>query len=584
VGRLADFLEERTGLASAWRASLERPLPGGARFAYATCAAVAALIGLELVTGLVLSLHYSPGVATAWASVVFFEERIRAGKLVRGLHAFGASALVIALLVHYARVVLEGGYKKPRELTWAAGIAIVLVLAGFAITGTLLPFDQNAYWATRVRMGYAGATPLVGRTLAGVAQGGEDVGNLTLARFYAIHAVLLPGALLALAALRSRLKARHGETPAPSVPETAPATAWYPAQAARNWLVAALVVVGLLAFVHHMGGAPLEGPADPASDYEPRPEWYFLPLFQLVKYFPPQVAFLGTEVVPAALVLALLALPFVDKGESRAPSKRLPALAIAFGPLVLAALLASIAVQHDADNRHLHDNQRKSLEDARDARKLFLANGGIPPEGPLELYEQDPLRVGKRVFQERCAACHSFDGRPMKGPGLGGYLSNAWLGRVIRTPDDPALFGKLDRMHQTDGKPQEIAALVDFVRALESDAAARAMGEARLAAARKVWDEKQCACCHECKAPVGQRGGSRGGGRGGDESDDGSDDDGPNLAGYGSEAWLTDFLKKPDDARFYGKANKMPAYADKLSARELAAVVAYLKNLSKEEN
>jgi ubiquinol-cytochrome c reductase cytochrome b subunit len=558
VGRALDFLESRAGLRSSARAFLDAPVPGGASFGRATGGALALLIALQLLTGLVLALYYSPSVTTAWASVVFLEERISAGRLVRGLHAFGASAIVLAFLARYLVVIGRGEYKKPREVTWAVFLLIGVVLAAISVSGTVLPFDQNAYWATRVRMGYARMTPGVGSTLHAVAQGGEDVGNLTLAHFYTLHAVVLPAILVALGAWLWKLRRREALTVEPA---DGPVARFWPGQALRTLVLFAGALAVLVAVVHHTGGAPLDGPADPAGEYEARPEWYFLPLFQLVKLLPSGLAFVGTEVVPVALVLALVALPFLDRGPSRGR-----ALAIGLAPVLGALGLGLLAAVNDSGNVSLHESQAQAAKDAADARALFRKNDGVPPEGPLALYELDPIRVGRIAFKEHCASCHSLTGRPgMKGPDLGHYLSPAWLATVIRTPNAPTLWGKADKMGAIDLTPQEVALLVDYTRSLESPEAAKAFDAKRLAEGAKLFRTRDCTDCHETS---GKKAGSA-----------------PNLGGYGSDEWLLEFLKKPTAPRFYlEKNNKMPAFADKMTEAELKAVVVYLRTLSRGED
>ena len=281
-----------------------------------------------------------------------------------------------------------------------------------------------------------------------------------------------------------------------------------------------------------------------------------MPLFQLVKLFPPALAFLGTEVIPAGVFLALVALPFVDRegGKSRAP-----ALVVALGPLLAAIGLGGRAAMNDAGNEHLRASQKAAAQDAADARELFRKNGGVPPEGPLALFELDPVRVGKRVFRDHCAACHSLDARPdQKGPDLGHYLTPGWLTEVIRAPDSPRFWGIHDTMGRASATPTDLAALVDFVRSLESPTAAAGVGKARVEKGKPLFGEKDCTLCHEVE-------GTKSG-------------DGPNLAGYGSDEWLEAYIKNPKAPRFLGKKSRMTAFEDKLAAAEIKGVIAYLRS------
>jgi ubiquinol-cytochrome c reductase cytochrome b subunit len=515
-------------------------------------------VALQFLTGFVMALHYSPSVATAWASVVFLEERIQGGRFIRGLHAWGASAIVLLLVVHFVRTAWTGAYRKPRQLTWGLGLGLALVVFVFAHTGYLLPWDQKGYWATKVATGIAGATPVVGSTLQRVAVGGEDYGNLTLTRFYAVHVILLPATLVFL--LAAHLWAHRKNRP-PVDP------------AARLVHLAAFVAIalGFAAFVHHAGGAPLEAPADPTGGFEPRPEWYFLPLYQLLKFFPGRLEFVGSEVIPGAVFLVLLALPWIDRSGDAGARKRLPVLALAFAPFLVALLFGFLSVNEDANSAELKEHRKQEAADARLARTLFRENGGVPPEGPLALMDHYPPRLGQRLFKERCASCHALDGSPAgKGPDLTGYLSRRWLVDVIRDPGDKRLFGQgefKESMGACDAKPDELAAMAAFVQSLESPG--QASSEVQRGA--KLFEDQQCSCCHSCKATPAARTGGRGSSSSGDE--------GPNLVGYGSEEWLVSFMRRPGDGRFYGKANKMPAFEDKLTQEELHALAVFMRAL-----
>ncbi len=500
------------------------------------------LIVLQALSGFVLALHYAPSATTAWASIVFFEERIRGGMFIRGLHAWGASAVVLGVLLHFAVTAARRRFRAPHEKTWALGLLLGLLVLAFAHTGYLLPWDQKGYWSTKVATGIAGATPVVGGSLQRLALGGEDPGNLTLTRFYAVHVILLPFLLLGVLAahlklVRANLASEPGPAPAP----------YWPRQAFRD-LLALLAAASVLAWLAWRPGPSLEAPADPASDFQPRPEWYFLPLYQLLKSYPGDLEFVGSEVIPGIILAALVALPWIDRRSPRL------ALAVAFGPLLVAVLLGAQAAMLDASHADLQRHRAAEAKDAALARELFKKNGGAPPEGPLVLLDRHPPRLGARVYKERCASCHT--GRGQKGPDLEGYLSRRWLEEVIRDP--AALFGKLDTMGKTDGKPAEIAALAVYVQSLESEERARALPVAQVEKGKLLFEMMDCGTCHEVKPGA-------------------PSDCAPNLAGYGSEDWLVRFVKNPK--LFYGEHDKMPAFEKKLTEAEIRAVAVFLRSL-----
>src|SRR5690606_22842817 len=140
----------------------DEPIPGGPSFAYVFGSVLAFCLVLQAVTGVVLALYYSPSATDAWASVAYVEDQVSMGWFVRGLHHHGASAMVIVAGLHVVQVALFGAYKRPRELTWWVGIALLGLVLAFALTGYLLPWDQTGYWATQVATGIAGLAPLAG--------------------------------------------------------------------------------------------------------------------------------------------------------------------------------------------------------------------------------------------------------------------------------------------------------------------------------------------------------------------------------------------------------------------------------------
>jgi ubiquinol-cytochrome c reductase cytochrome b subunit len=310
------WLDDRTGFRNASAHLLDEPLPAGTGWWFTLGSVLLFGLGVQFVTGIALALSYAPTPDHAWDSVQYIDSEVRGGRLVRGLHHWGSSVVVIAAALHLIRVVAFASYRKPRELNWIVGLMLLQVILAFGLTGYLLPWDQRAYWATVVSINISKLTPVAGEWIASLLQGGSEVGALTLTRWYAAHAIVLPVILVSLVAVHLYLLRRHGVSGPVDVQPGEPRP-FFPYQAARDLTMAALVGVGLVALAWN--GAPdLESPADPAaSDYVPRPEWYFLGLFQLLKYFPGRLEVVGAIGVPG-LVMALLALlPWLDRGRSR---------------------------------------------------------------------------------------------------------------------------------------------------------------------------------------------------------------------------------------------------------------------------
>src|SRR5688572_14508846 len=242
------------------------------------------LLAVQLVTGIVLTFYYVPSPEFAYDSVRYIMERVTFGPVLRGLHFFGASFIVVAAIIHMLRVVALGSYKKPREVTWITGVVLLLVIMAFSLSGYLLPWDQKAYWATTVTINIAKSGPF-GEYVGGLLTGGETLGALTLLRWYSAHVFLLPAALIGFVVAHLYLMRRHGIS-GPITPVAGPSMPFYPYHAVKDTIAIAVVFSLLITFAV-MFPAPLDQIADPADDnYVPRPEWYFLSLFQLLKYFP----------------------------------------------------------------------------------------------------------------------------------------------------------------------------------------------------------------------------------------------------------------------------------------------------------
>jgi len=203
------WLNERTGFKDASRVVLDRKIPRTG-WAYTLGSATLFVAVLQIVTGILLSVYYVPTPDHAWNSVNYIQNQVWFGWLIRGLHHYGASAMVILIGLHMVRVVIYGAYKYPREVTWLTGVVLLIVTMAFAFTGYLLPWDQKAYWATTVGTQFVRTTPIVGDWLLAVVQGGPTLSAVTLARFYGTHIWILPTVLLLMVVIHLYLVIRLG--------------------------------------------------------------------------------------------------------------------------------------------------------------------------------------------------------------------------------------------------------------------------------------------------------------------------------------------------------------------------------------
>ena len=207
--RLAVWLDERLGWRGVWEAIFLRKIPK-VNWAYTLGSATLFVALLQMVTGILLTIYYVPTPDYAYDTVQFITHDVNAGWLIRGLHHYGASALILLSVLHMARVVIYGSYKFPREVTWLSGVFLLLVTFGFGFTGYLLPWDQKAYWATTVGTSIVGITPGIGDWLLRVLRGGQQLSEVSLARFYGVHVWFLPASLLLLIIIHMYLVIRNG--------------------------------------------------------------------------------------------------------------------------------------------------------------------------------------------------------------------------------------------------------------------------------------------------------------------------------------------------------------------------------------
>jgi menaquinol-cytochrome c reductase cytochrome b subunit len=216
-----DWIEERSGIVGGLRYFLFRNVPGDTSWWHTLGSATLTAFLVQLVTGVILAMYYKPSPAEAHSSIEHIQHDLWGGWLVRGMHKWGASVFIILMFLHMGRVFLFGAYKYPRELNWIVGVLILATGLFEGLTGYLLPFDQTAYWATVVAVNINGTAPFVGPYLATILRGGAEIGPDTLARFYSIHMLLVPGALIGLIGLHLYLIVRLGVTSPPWSKEAA---------------------------------------------------------------------------------------------------------------------------------------------------------------------------------------------------------------------------------------------------------------------------------------------------------------------------------------------------------------------------
>ena len=559
ASKIADWFDDRTGYRALVSSALDEEIEGGARWAYVFGSGLAVIFSIQVVTGLLLMATYTPSVEGAWASVFYLQHKVTGGWFIRGLHHYGAQAMIVVLGLHLLQVSIYGAYRAPREVTWWIGLGLMQVVIGLGLTGYLLPWDMKGYWATKVATNIAGTLPVLGPSIQTLMVGGADYGQSTLTRFYVLHVGVLPLSLVALVVAHIALFRRHGATP-PARADLSKKGAFYPDQLFRDVAFAVLVLgaVAILTTVLH--GAHLDAPADPSVDYPPRPEWYFLSIFQLLKYLPGSMELLGTVVLPGLAGLFLFVLPFLDRGESRRVGKRLPWLA----PILLGAagVIALTAMAYNDDANDAAFQQAQAASKVRAERAIALAKKGIPPGGPLEMLRQDPLTRGADVYARHCQSCHVLDGRgDREAPDHTGFGSRKWVLGLLHDPQGDRYFGmtEIDEMKSMEELGDaKLKAVTEFLFAQGHEPQDPPYDKALAQQGHEVFKE-ECMDCHLY------------------QGDGAYTFDAPDMTGYASRTWIWRQVHNPDAETQYGELNEMPGFADELSEHDISMVSAFLR-------
>jgi cytochrome b6 len=281
------------------------------------------LFAVQVGTGILLLFYYRPSAEEAYESVQFLMAEVEFGWLIRSIHAWAANLMVFTLFVHLFSVLLLKAYRPPRELTWVSGVALMGLAMAFGFTGYLLPWNELAYFATKVGTEITGAVPVMGRFLLRLLRGGDEVTGATLTRFYGIHVAVLPALTTLLVGLHLFLVQRHGMSTPLGVARTPrrvmPFVPNFLLRDIVGWLVALAILAALAAFMP----AELGKKADPfaAAPIGIKPEWYFMFMFQTLKYLPAHIAGIEGEILGIIGFglggLFLLLMPFLDRRAAR---------------------------------------------------------------------------------------------------------------------------------------------------------------------------------------------------------------------------------------------------------------------------
>lgn len=475
--RLHHWLDSRTGIETAVRNFLYENIPASSGWHQVFGSVVLFLFLTQAFTGALLAFNYAPTPGDAYNSLRYILAEVTAGHLMRGLHHWGASMMIVVVVLHMTQVFLYGAYKRPREATWMVGVVLLVLTLAFGLTGYLLPWDNRAYWGTVVATQIASQAPVVGPYLVRLLGGQGAVGVVTFARFYGLHVLLLPPATLLLIAVHVYLVRKHGVAPEPG-DEVRPMKKLFPEQVFRD-TVAIFIAFVILFVMAAAVRVPLEQLADPTdTTYIPRPEWYFLFLFQTLKLFEGPLEVVGSVVLPALAMLALVLVPFIDRGRMRKVTERTFAGAV----VVLAAIgwtgLTALAIA---------TTPRPAIAEQIDFSQ---------PTDWLQLSPVEMAGIG-HFRQENCVSCHTVgDGKPKIGPDLaaGTRKSAAWMIQHFKRPSAMVPGTAMPPIQLSDAQLNTLAAFLLKLNPRNAEGLQSAPDFAVQGA--MIYQNSQCGSCH----------------------------------------------------------------------------------------
>jgi ubiquinol-cytochrome c reductase cytochrome b subunit len=470
--RFINWLDRRTGIHSLLHEALDEPVPGGASWAYVFGSGLLFLFMSQVITGIFLALYYVPSADHAHTVVSYIVKEVSSGSFIRSIHAYGSSGIIILLVLHIGQTVLYGSYKGRRELLWLSGCILLALMLGMAFTGYLLPWDEKAYFASAVGTNLISEIPFIGPPLQQLVRGGDQMGTLTVSRFYVLHVFVLPGLLIGFIAAHVfffRKAGAAGPIKEDPVHPKLPPVPFYPRQVIID-AVFAIVLIGILAIIAlrtPMDLGPAANPAD--TSFLPRPEWYYRPAFQWLKYLSGHWSLIGGIILPAVLALIFAGVPFLDRRLERRPWRRPIAVGAFFLFLLAYVSLGIASYRDDSKDPGVAAQMRKQEEDARAFMQKPFVPESAAGSASAALASADPkILKGLALFQaQSCNSCHGDGGvgTAAAGPltGVGQKYTDAQLMALLHAPNSQMTNGG---MQAVDLKQEDLEALVAYLRQL----------------------------------------------------------------------------------------------------------------------
>lgn len=450
------WIDDRLGIVDMIGPSMTHLVPRDAKWWYVFGSATMLAFMVQVVTGVALAFSFVSSSSQAYDTLLFISNDAPFGHFLRGLHYFGASAMVLMVGAHMAQTFLFGSYKAPREMNWTTGVLLLGFTLAMGFTGQLLRWDQTAAWSVVVAAEQAGRVPFIGTWIAKFILGGNTIGGATLSRFFAIHVFLLPALIFVFIGIHLWLVLRHGisDPPVPGklVDENykeeyhaeleKTGVPFWPDGAWRDFVFGTALIIAIAALALWVGPPPIEKPPDPSIlSADPRPDWYLLWYFAVLALIPPRIEGYVMIGAPALIGIILLIVPILNNKGERHWSRR----PWAIGVVLLSVIMIGSFWILGAKTPWSPNFDAQPLPE----KVVGVASG--------------PVAEGAHVFyQKACINCHlvqGYGGR--RGPDLtyvGDRLTkDDIIIRIVNGGNNMPAFG-------STLKPEQINALVAFLQ------------------------------------------------------------------------------------------------------------------------
>jgi ubiquinol-cytochrome c reductase cytochrome b subunit len=416
---MLNWIEKRTGIVSMIQEFLTEDVPGGASYWFVFGSATLFAMIVQIVTGIFLTFFYAPSAATAWESTRAMYLNPWTHFLL-SVHYWGASAMIALVFLHLLQVLIFGAYKAPRELQWVVGVLLLLVTLVLGLTGYLLPWDMDAYFASQVSLNITGLAPGAGPILQNIAQGGTVMGTNTINRFFGLHVWLMPALLVALVGAHLTIFRHNGPAgPVADDPRKLPVGRFWPDQLFMDGAVSFIIFI-VIVFLALVAPPYLDAKADPTNGaFVPYPAWYFLSLFGVLNLVPiflgngPFPELLAAIIVPTIALVVVLLLPWLDRSTTRTFSARRAILwttTIVVIALIALSVYAQLGIMQKQAAGPPSPPEAQVLAAPAEAASVTANGGATGGAGNVPANAN-----GAKVFSTNCSSCHGASGQGQPG-------------------------------------------------------------------------------------------------------------------------------------------------------------------------